>query len=178
MRREPDTLFTNTLFGIPMLQLWTDLRLWEWVLSNHPVRTVIELGTGNGAFSIYLALQCHMRGLCFVTLDRNPCGNLARAPLSIRQIVGDMWSSEVQAELRAHLAERPCLLFCDGGNKPREFQTFTPWLTPGDIVAVHDAGTEFNHDNDAKPVAHMVEALLPASLYQFPDSFTLFYRRR
>ena len=55
-QRSPDGLFANTLLGIPMLQLWADLRLWEWVLNNFAVWAVVELGIGNGAFSSYLAL--------------------------------------------------------------------------------------------------------------------------
>ena len=79
--------------------------------------------------------------------------------------------------MRAQLVEHPCLLFCDGSNKPREFQTFVPRLQPGDTVAVHDAGTEFNPP-DAEPVAQLVTELLPEELYGYPNSFTRFYRRR
>jgi len=96
-QRSPDGLFANTLLGIPMLQLWADLRLWEWVLNNFAVRAVVELGTGNGAFSSYLALQCYFRDLRFVTFDQHACVHLARAPMPIQQIVGDMWTADIQA---------------------------------------------------------------------------------
>ena len=52
----------------------------------------------------------------------------------------------------------PLLLFCDAGNKPQEFQTFVPQLTAGDIVAVHDWGTEFG-EGDELPVRAQVERL-------------------
>jgi len=38
---------------------------------------------------------------------------------------------------------RPALLFCDGGDKELEFQLLCPLLQEGDIVGVHDVGTEF-----------------------------------
>ncbi len=36
----------------------------------------------------------------------------------------------------------PLILLCDGGNKPRELKTFTPYLHPGSLVVVHDWLTE------------------------------------
>lgn len=173
-----DDLFSNTLFGIRMLQTFADLRLWEWVLSNHPVRSVIELGTGNGAFSLYLAMQCAMREAHLLTVDLYANHHFSRAPLPVQQVVGDMWGPAVQGDVRRWLADanhHPALLFCDGGNKPRELQTFASWLAPGDLAAVHDYGTEFN-PADADPVRDLLAELLADAAYG-PDNFTRFYRR-
>lgn len=180
VNRANDGLFSNTLFGISTLQTYADLRLWEWVLSNHPTKSVIEIGTGNGGLSIFLAIQAYMRGQRFVTLDWHACSHLKEAPLPIQQIHGDMWTPEVQKQIKALIddpALHPMLFFCDGGNKPREFQAFTPWLWPGDIVGVHDWMTEFG-PADAEPVRHLLDDLLPDALYKFPDSFTRFYLKK
>jgi len=36
----------------------------------------------------------------------------------------------------------PAFLYCDDGDKPREVQTFAPWLRPGDVIGCHDWGKE------------------------------------
>ena len=40
-------------------------------------------------------------------------------------------------------AKKPLILFCDNGNKKREFREFVPFLKSGDFVVVHDWGSEF-----------------------------------
>ena len=180
VNRAEDGLFSNTLFGISMLQTYHDLRLWEWVLSHHPPKLLIELGTGNGALSLFFAMQAALRGgLRFVTVDWHVCSHLARSPIPVTQIAGDMWTPTVQEPLRALLADpanHPALLFCDGGNKPKEFQTFVAWLTPGDLAAVHDYTMEFN-PADAEPVKALIAELLPEEYYADTHCFTRFWRR-
>jgi len=40
-------------------------------------------------------------------------------------------------------AFEPCVVFCDGGNKPRELKTFAAELRdPRSLLFVHDWGTE------------------------------------
>jgi len=34
------------------------------------------------------------------------------------------------------------IIFCDNGDKPKEFNTFVPYMKKGDVIAVHDWGTE------------------------------------
>jgi len=70
----------------------------------------------------------------------------------------------------------PFLLFCDDGDKPREFRTCVPWLWPGDLVAVYDWDMEFGV-NDVQPVAVLVTELLASELYAYPKSKTRFFRR-
>ncbi len=60
------------------------------MLNTEPVQAVVELDTGNGAFRIYLALQCAWRKLRFVTYDRYVCANLAQSPLPVAQVIGDL----------------------------------------------------------------------------------------
>ena len=60
------------------------------------------------------------------------------------------------------------VLFCDGGNKVREFKTFAPHLKKGDIIAVHDWMTEIFPENTQD---FAVKELIPA----IDDGMTKFF---
>jgi hypothetical protein len=162
----PDTtqnIWANHFLGTQTIQCWDDLYIWERILNTHPeMQHVIEVGTGSGGLSMYLALQCYARGILFSTYDflyiptfvTHPVAKLLN--LHNRQVDCFAERHSVADLLRA--SAHPLVLLCDGGNKPKEFQTFVPMLQPGDIVAVHDWMNEFGPD-DAKSVAHLVQMI-------------------
>lgn len=122
------------LFGLPMSQTFADVLLWERLLNAHPdTASLAEVGTGEGGFSRYLATQCAFRGIRFVTFDI--VKPEAEVPGFVqRDVFEDTgWVAAVAS---------PMILFCDGGNKPLEMATFAPLLAPGDLLVVHDWGTE------------------------------------
>ena len=48
----PDNIFRQTLFGVPIVQEWCDLWLWEQVFEQTPdLKGVIELGTLKGGLA-------------------------------------------------------------------------------------------------------------------------------
>ena len=59
----------QTFLGQPMTQLWPELPMWETFFNTHPIKTFIELGTGNGGMSLFFALQCYQRKIYFHTFD-------------------------------------------------------------------------------------------------------------
>ena len=158
-------VFGTWFLGIPMVQWWTDMTVWERVFNgrgpmldgrpetaNKPaLKTLVELGSGRGAMSAYLLLQCVQRGITYYGFDHvatqigpTPVGKLLDIDRHI--VTGDLWSDQNSGVLRKIIAEpanHPLLLFCDNGNKPREFATFGPLLQAGDIIAVHDWANEF-----------------------------------
>ena len=165
-------LWSTTIFGQQAIQYPADLWLYERVLhdmalAGHPVRCIIELGSGSGGLSMYLALQAKAHGAQFWTLDHfvtpaaaTPLG--AFLGLADRCITGDMWAASLQDRLAALFADpanHPLLLLCDGGNKPREFQTCVPQLQAGDIVCVHDFHNEFDLPDIPAPLAARVTLL-------------------
>lgn len=146
-RAEHDSSF----LGIGMAQRWVDLVVWEHILNSYgELRTLIELGTGRGGFSIYLLLQALQRGMEFWTFDYKPRVDL-EAPvarvlrLSVHFRQADIFDKGQQrvTELLSTKSLHPLLLFCDDGHKPREFRIFAPLLLEGDLVGVHDWGIEF-----------------------------------
>lgn len=125
--------------GVPVAQFWVEFILWESLLNEErekPYEAIVELGTFEGGFSLYLDCQAQQRNLTFRTYDIN------KPARSIPGFVKlDLYAriAEIGEHLQRH---EPVLLFCDGGNKPRELKTFSQFLTPDSTIVVHDWGTE------------------------------------
>lgn len=124
--------------GIPAAQHHSDLFVWEKVLNNYPdLKQIVEIGTWHGGMSWFLWVQTQARGMSFVTCD--VVEPLVAIPC-FQQI--NVFSPAGRRELMELIGDEPMLLFCDGGNKPRELKDFTGNLPEGSLVAVHDWGTE------------------------------------
>jgi len=137
----------TTIFGIRAYQDWDDLKHWETFFNGHRLGSLIELGTGAGAMSAYLFMQCELRGVWFAaTFDhRLPLAPLhrMRIPFIRGDVLGDPAIVE-SAILASHeQSDAPLVIFCDNGNKPQEVELYAPMLRAGDYIAVHDWGTEF-----------------------------------
>jgi cephalosporin hydroxylase len=117
-------------------QFWAEFVLWESLLNEKPYDSIIELGTLDGGFSLYLASQAEHRGMSFRTYD-------VRVPA--KSIPGfvclDIYAC--QEEIGQHMRRHdPVIVLCDGGNKPRELRTFSRYVTRDSTLVVHDWGTE------------------------------------
>lgn len=194
-------LFNTSLFGVVCVQQWADLAMWEKlfnalrereVLENERKITgtnlmgVVEIGSGRGAMSAFLAMQCAQRGYIFRTYDKTipefagthlgatflkvgypqelkknaVSGKFGFNHLEEVGALNNFPSTNADKDLlefidSTHIALGNynndenllwgnVLVFCDNGNKPVEFNSIIPYLERGDIIAVHDWGTEFN----------------------------------
>jgi len=160
----PPGLHASTYLGVPAFQNWGDMMMWERVFNEHPyMKSVVELGTCDGGMSTYFLLQARQRGMAFHTFDigRSPmidAGVAKELGLAEHFTRCDIFEGSQVQELLSRDDMHPLLLYCDNGNKPREFATFVPYLRPGDIVATHDWGTEFQ-EKDIVPVAALVRPI-------------------
>jgi hypothetical protein len=50
----------------------------------------------------------------------------------------NLMSPEGEERVKQLIAEGPCYLYCDNGDKPKEFRTYAPLLASGSAVSVHD----------------------------------------
>lgn len=125
--------------GIQMAQQWADLWMWERVLNDNPqLKAIFEIGTWKGGFSWWLWAQTSARRMHFATYDA----------IEPERTIPGFSRADVFAEYAplgiTFRAWEPCLVFCDGGNKPRELKTFVEQLEhPESLLVVHDWGTEF-----------------------------------
>src|SRR5262245_31923884 len=97
---------------------------------------VIELGTLDGGFSLYLATQAEQRGMLFRTYDvRKPDGDIT----GFVQLDIYGCAEAIGEHMRRH---EPVIVLCDGGNKPRELKTCSRYVTAESTLVVHDWGSE------------------------------------
>jgi hypothetical protein len=144
-------IFDTTFFGVRAIQHWSDVVLWETFFNEHPdIKTVVELGSGGHGLSIIFALHGITRGFQLHMFDRKryksldwPLPSLLGLEETSHAI--DLFSEQGEKKVADLLQTslHPLLLFCDNGDKPREFAAFVPHLQAGDYVGVHDWGLEF-----------------------------------
>jgi len=175
-------LWGTYFLGIQSVQYWSDFMVWDKFLSAHPeIGSMVELGTGRGGLSLYLYLEAIQREFPFLTFDTAPA-EACQTPvaklvgMSSVCITGDIFG-DCHKRIITLLTSptQPVMLFCDDGDKPKEFRTFVPYLKPGSLIAVHDWSTEFGSD-DTLPVKDMVEETFVAESEAI-GSMTRFYRR-
>jgi predicted O-methyltransferase YrrM len=120
------------------------------LLDRPDVKAIVEIGTSLGALSIYLGLWGARRGIPVHTFDRDAFAFKAQhnvdeltaepifTKLGIKLHTHSVFSADGHELVAGLLDGGPVYLFCDGGDKPREFQTFAPMLHPGSAVSTHD----------------------------------------
>lgn len=121
-----------------MAQYLCDLYLWEAVLNEHPeMGAIIEIGTWTGGMSLWLHAQAEAREMLFRTYD------VIKPERRIPNFVQiDVFAAAEDIGRHIEKHTKPLILFCDGGNKPREVKTFWRYMPKGSILMVHDWGTE------------------------------------
>ena len=118
--------------------------VWKEVMAKYPPQRIVDIGTHKGGFSLFLLKEINPPE--FYTYDITKmyvCEELDKyfEILDVFENVEKI-GKIIQREGRT-------VLFCDGGNKKKEFQTFFPYLKEGDIIVGHDWGSEI-HDADIK----------------------------
>lgn len=136
LRQGSDIKFAMTSFG-PAVQHPDTPAVFERMFQWFKPELIIELGSGNGNFSRWMAsmvsCEVHSFNLYKQFQSYHPLDNLWHH-------VGDLFSTQ-RKRLEGLLAdERKTLLLCDNGNKKLEFAQFAPQLHSNDLVGVHDFG--------------------------------------
>lgn len=123
----------------------------SYLFLDHPhIESIIELGTALGAMSLYLGLWGARKSIHVHTFDQDDfvfkkehnvddiCAVNVFNKLDINMHRISIFTDEGQEEVKQLLKGKPVFLFCDNGDKPREFNLFVPHLEPGSVVSVHD----------------------------------------
>src|SRR5688572_15295905 len=106
----------NTYCSVSLAQTWQDLALWEAFLDQHPVASIVELGTWRGGMSLFLGHQMHCRSGVLVTIDSNTCLNQAAERLTmlgVDQLEMDLFAEDSVEHMQVLFSRlpRPLLLF-------------------------------------------------------------------
>jgi hypothetical protein len=121
------------------------------VRTNPQLRAIVELGTGEGALTIYCGLLSQAFGLSMHTFDIQRLFDERTACL-LQSLGVTFHQADIFAEQTRHIIQGLCelgpiYLICDNGNKRQEVATFVPLLHRESLVSVHDYGSEI-HDDD------------------------------
>ncbi|MDD5649604.1 MAG: CmcI family methyltransferase [Candidatus Nanoarchaeia archaeon] len=117
----------------------------EFLLAVKP-KTIIEIGTYYGGLSILFQMYAIAYDCQFVTFDIKKLteNNKLFVRLNIDHRIADVFESiDVIQNLIKN--EGTSVVFCDGGNKIKEFSIFSKFLKPGDYILAHDYAKDMEY---------------------------------
>jgi len=137
--------------GVPTSLTWYDIGALLTLLHLFDVRLIIEIGVEHGGASAVFAARCRYLPECSyygidITLDQlDPSVAALDGERIYRR---NAWLSQTVDEVAQWVRESAgaCLIFCDGGDKPKELHLYAPLLRPGDVLVGHDRGNEYRED--------------------------------
>lgn len=148
---EPDqeTLMVKP-HGIFCAHWWNEVGCLLNVIHDFDVRFFVEIGLLDGGLAAMLwPVAKFDPDFCYYGIDLNP-QNVDERLMRVAQSPGNFvidqkkmnaWSPEVVEHIRNDVAihkERRAMIYCDGGDKPREANLYWPILRSGDLLGVHD----------------------------------------
>lgn len=160
----------GTFLGRKMSQTPRAISMWDNILGSLDFKRILEFGTTRGVLSQYFLLFCKERGAQFYTYDIKDWG----MPTDVREHFHHKDIFTIEEEI-GNIIKSPGLtvVFCDNGNKIKELRTFSPYLKPRDIIAVHDWKTEVIPE-EAYAVSNLKEVYIRESK---EDGMTRFFRK-
>jgi tRNA A58 N-methylase Trm61 len=141
------------VFGIEMRQsLYCVYTLSKLVESMPGIKRIIEFGTGSGVMTLLIGLLSHDKCVPLYTYDIAPIESDAvhsalRSLNNVYVMRDDVFASEESISKLISDGGR-ALVLCDNGNKIKEFEMYSKYLKPGDVICVHDYFRSAAESND------------------------------
>ena len=146
--------------GGGMSQNYLAIPFLEYYFEAHRFEYIVEFGSQKGCLSTYFAnLAAITEAFFFETYELFPekdwnqrategvghwFERLAEISPHINYFHQDAFSEDTKSHIESNIKEFKTFIFCDGGNKVKEFNTYAPLLKSGDCIAVHDWGVEIS----------------------------------
>lgn len=145
------------IYGIHVVQSWYDLFFINCILQYEKPKfdIIVELGAGIGSSTLFLALNS--RNAPVHTFDTRPESKhwmyqKLKSVLPITHHQENIFSEENENLIKQLIQSGKALLYCDNGDKTKEFNTFAKYLQKDDVVMTHDARVEI-HMKDIEETA-------------------------
>jgi len=136
----------NTFLGARQQHTYWLYKVIDDILVDNPqIYEFVEIGTGQGALSIVLGLHAAQRHTSLLTFDINDRHQKVTPLFTKLDILFhklDCFTSKASHLMMHTMGGTPTFFFCDGDDKPKEFNTFVPMLPADSIIAAHDYGVE------------------------------------
>ena len=137
--------------GVSCSLTWCDLGAIAHIIQTAGIKTVLEVGVEHGGLASYLRAYGIYTGLAYRGIDitLNALNQAVRERDISAIDARDAWTQATVDEMRdwLHDAPAPALIFCDGGNKPRELHLYAPLIRYGDVLLGHDYHNEYGDDS-------------------------------
>jgi cephalosporin hydroxylase len=157
-------IINRRYMGGGMSQSYAAIYFMEYYFEAHRFNYVVEFGSQKGALSTYFAnMAAITEAFFFDTHELYPdnawlvreyegCGHwyskLAEISPYINYYQKDAFSEEIFNHTKENMEELDrAFLFCDGGDKIKEFNMYAPLLKTNDRIAVHDWNLEIGYRN-------------------------------
>lgn len=179
----------NTLCGVPIGQWSQDFFVWDTFFATHrDIAAGLEVGTLNGGMSIFFALQAKVYGFKFVSIDihQRESDRFSDIFSRLHDLMAgtfracDFWASGegLIGELIGNSDGHPILVFCDGGDKSREYRTCIDLLRRGDYIVVHDWASHPTAEFAESHVDYERTELLMKDMCDSVHAHARFFRKR
>ena len=133
---------SNTnLNGLEMAQNCIAPAAWALAILKHKPSMVIEIGTSKGGLSSFLSGCVAHYGGEFHTMDIHGNGDYNKYPLhgnAAFHLMDCFSGGGISFIVDRISCSSKCFILCDGGNKIKEFNTFSKLLDTGDVIGAHD----------------------------------------
>jgi hypothetical protein len=96
---------------------------------------IVEIGTLYGAFTRVLRDHDISNAATIHTFDIVVDGTIIDG---VHHHMGDVFKQHRRTSIDLIQSPGRCIVLCDGGDKVREFSTFSAFLKPGDLILAHD----------------------------------------
>ena len=136
-------MFTNE-YGIPTQHEIGAILDIQRIISNFSPELVIELGTKFGGFTCFLK-ECTSGDVPIYSFDNMVYDENLKSGGRLFIITCDILYGANELISRLCMSDKRKLLYCDNGNKIAEVKAYASLLKEGDLLGVHDWGTEINY---------------------------------
>jgi cephalosporin hydroxylase len=158
MNIEDMKIINRRYMGAGMSQNYASIYFQEYYIESNRFDYVVEFGSQKGALSTYLANMAALtESYVFDTYEMFPdqdwnirrnegaghwFSKLAEISPYINYHHTNVFTEETYNHVKENLEQFKTYIFCDGGDKAREFNMYAPLLKQGDRIAVHDWNME------------------------------------
>jgi hypothetical protein len=115
------------------------------MVANPQIRSIIEIGTGNGALTTVFGLWGIKRNIPVLTIDHQLLYDKdILSKLGVEVLQTDEFLDSTKEKILSVINNEPTWVYCDGGFKTKEFLTYAPLIPVNSIISAHDLGVEFS----------------------------------
>jgi predicted O-methyltransferase YrrM len=148
---------------------------------NPDVKRVVDIGTGCGGLTLFFGANMLQRDGKVLSFDIEETQSAEAArdfeKLNITFHKMSVFYNNAVELVREFIVDEPALVFCDNGNKGREFPLYAKTLKPGDFIMAHDWPIEISAGN-INEYTHSILEPYRQEEFDKEETYILSMRRR